>query len=236
MPEPNFHALRQVLEADVAPPPFAAIVDRRRRRTQRRAIAGVVLATAAVVAAGLALRPTHPVKPEPLVPPVPTVRLSPTAMPSATDTAAPVPAPGPNVAAIAAAPSGTLYAIAGTCPVTCTDAHPTYHFSLIRSTDLGGHWTSTGPLAGAYPAAAAQHLLVADDTHLWIVTDSALLATSDAGQHWRSTSLPAASGTGDQLAGAAVAGGTAWVLTGTRVLRATAGDGRGPGDRARYHR
>jgi photosystem II stability/assembly factor-like uncharacterized protein len=218
VPDPNFHALRQVLEADVASPPFSAIVARRRRRTQRRTIAGVVLATVAVLAAGLALRPAHPAKPEPLVPPVPKVRLSPTPSPSASGVAAP---PRPGVIALAAAPSGALYAIAGICTAPCTGPR---HYAVVRSADLGGHWTVVGQLDGIDLAAGSPHLLVADDAHLWVLTDFTLLATADAGKHWQSTNLSTAAGNSGPLGDAVVAHRTAWALSNNVVMRATAGN------------
>jgi photosystem II stability/assembly factor-like uncharacterized protein len=207
------------LEAEVAPPPFAAIVARRRRRTQRRAIAGVVLATVAVLAAGLLLRPVQPAKPEPITPPKPTIAsLTPTPEPDPVPTGLPPAgsATGPGVAALVAAPSGTLYAIVTTCTTRCTDAQPVLHHALIRSTDLGAHWTGMNQIQGldsgqSYPP----QLLVADDRHLWVMVPSTVFATTDGGQHWTSTNTTAWPG--------GVAGGTGWFVSGTTVMRAAAG-------------
>src|SRR5262245_23970796 len=225
MPEPDFSGLREQLEREVRQPEFALIRTRRARRTAWWA-ATCAAVTLVVVLAGAVTATAHLRHPRDRIAPIgtPTVQPSPpppsgvppTTPPSVT---AGVPEPA-YVAAMTAAPSGTLFARVRRCISNCL-TQGTYLDVLVRGSNLGAAWTTVGNL----PAGLAEgRLLAASDSELWLVGDGHVAGSSDGGHTWQSWSFGTSGGTGSGTFGG-LAGSTAWIA-GNGVVAVAAGGGR----------
>jgi photosystem II stability/assembly factor-like uncharacterized protein len=211
----DFDGLRQRLEAAARPPAFAEIRVRRATRTRRRVVAAAAVATALVLAVSIgttaALRglgaPVEPAQTS-TPPPAPTSP-GPTLSIEAS-------APPPYVMALVPSPSGRLFAIIDHCVTGCQGNDSQHEVGLYVTSDLGAGWEKIGPA----PNSDSTQLFVADDTHLWVVTDAVVNGSSDGGHTWQQ--WPLGLGDATDLHGA-VAAGVAWFSKGLDVWRATAG-------------
>lgn len=234
MPEMDFIALRDQLEAQADQPPFAVIRARRAARTRRTVATGAAAAATLVVLAGgvlaaTALRRPHAV---PVAPPTGTASASvtPSGQPSPTAAGtgtAPPPVGNPfAITSLVRSAGGTLYAVEQDCVTGCTGGAATYRFTLLRSTDLAATWQTVGDVSGvAGGTGDAARLLAGSDTALWLVNGSRVAGSANGGRIWRQWTLPAppAALADIRVAGPATAGGTAWLASGGTVFVATGG-------------
>jgi photosystem II stability/assembly factor-like uncharacterized protein len=201
VPEPDFIALRLLLEAEAVPPSFGVIRARRSRRTLRTALAAAVV-TATLLAGGAAML-AGPGRSTPL--PIGTHGPSMPATSGPSTPASPSPGIDPSsdaqgdaaTGALAASPSGRLYAISP-------------RGALLRSTDLGATWTAVHQLP-IDMSPEPPVLLVADDAHFWVASGPAVIATADGGATWHPQSSQSAGATDSPVSGV-TAGGGAWLL------------------------
>lgn len=214
MPEPDFTGLREQLERETSQPGFGVIRARRARRTARWAVGGAVVTLVAVLAGAAGATGYLRHGPAPVTPiGTPTVPASPT--PSPTPSASPVPPPPMAVTALAAGPSGELFAAARRCVSDCLGAG-TYVDVLLHGGDLGA---STWTVVGDLPAdMGTVRLLAASGTQLWLVGDGQVAGSADGGHSWQRWSL---AGSGGPYAG--LAGGTAWIARDGAVAVAVGG-------------
>jgi photosystem II stability/assembly factor-like uncharacterized protein len=85
-----------------------------------------------------------------------------------------------RMAALAASPAGTIYALTNRCG-GCSDRE----YTLVRSSDQGTTWTVAGPVAGSDATTGDGRLFAADDAHLWAELAQGVFFTADGGRRWR---------------------------------------------------
>jgi photosystem II stability/assembly factor-like uncharacterized protein len=173
-------------------PEAAEVRARADRRTAHRRFAGAAAVAAAVIAVVAVAQTTGgPQRSAPAGPPL----------------TAQEPLDG-----IAAAPSGTIFAI----------THAGAKYTLLRSVDHARSWIAVGPLdhIDSSPDAAVS-LVAASDQVLWIGNgNSALMGSGDGGKHWNSWNLGPDP---TESQGGGLAGTTMWVANQGHVLVATGG-------------
>jgi hypothetical protein len=216
VPELDFAGLREQLERETRQPGFGVIRARRVWRTARWAVGGAVVTLVAVLAGAAGATGYLRHGPGPVTPiGTPTVSTSPTPAASPSPSSSPLPPAPVAVTAMAAAPSGELFAAARRCVSDCLAA-ATYVDVLLHGGDLGAApWTVVGDLPAGM---GTVRLLAAGGTRLWLVGDGEIAGSTDGGHTWQRWSL---AGSGGPYAG--LAGGTAWIARDGAVAVAVGG-------------
>jgi photosystem II stability/assembly factor-like uncharacterized protein len=178
-------------------PEAAEVRARTDRRTARRRVTGAAIAVVAIAVAAATLTTGGPHRSAPA-------------------------GPGQTVQrpldSIAAAPSGTIFAITHAC---CSATQPQREYSLLRSVDHARTWTTVGPLDGLGSGSEVMlEFVVASDQVLWIGSGAALMGSDDGGRHWNRWN-PGADPT--QSKGGGLAGTTLWLANRGHILVATDG-------------